>query len=285
MRRAGAQGAGDKLSFALRVGQANNSRSHHPRKAGSWRESGAKLLGAPRGQSGKRIFAASDSRPFRPQSTAEAPNNSPQTEAGDANPRKCRRSVEARKSPTLPSTSWWRTQSHETGLRRSQSLPNRERTGIFPQKRSSGVRSCANSSRWINGLSRKFPVRWSREFNPVEQGSAPIQRRINHSAVAALLISFRPALLAGVSRVRTDPALLETVRDETILRGRRAFESLCEPLEWTPKLQGLTFLLKSCRLCENSERFHVALFRSLFRVADKAPKWPATSGVADVKPT
>ena len=56
----------------------------------------------------------------------------------------------------------------------------------------------------------------------------PIKRRINHSAVAALPISFRPALLAGVSRVRTDPALLETVRDETILRGRRAFERLCE---------------------------------------------------------
>jgi len=56
----------------------------------------------------------------------------------------------------------------------------------------------------------------------------PIKRRINHSAVAALPISFRPALLAGVSRVRADPALLKTVRDETILRGRSAFERLCE---------------------------------------------------------
>lgn len=52
----------------------------------------------------------------------------------------------------------------------------------------------------------------------------PIKRRINHSAVAAPPISFRPALLAGISRVRADPALLETVRDETILRGRSAFE-------------------------------------------------------------
>ena len=56
----------------------------------------------------------------------------------------------------------------------------------------------------------------------------PIKRRINHSAVAALPISFRPALLAGVSRLRADPTLLETVRDDTILRGRRTFERLCE---------------------------------------------------------
>ena len=55
----------------------------------------------------------------------------------------------------------------------------------------------------------------------------PIKRRINHSAVATLPISFRPALLAGVSRVLADPALLEAIRDETILRARRAFERLC----------------------------------------------------------
>jgi hypothetical protein len=46
--------------------------------------------------------------------------------------------------------------------------------------------------------------------------------------VAALPISFRPALLAGVSQTITNPAALNAVRDETILRGRRAFERLCE---------------------------------------------------------
>ena len=56
----------------------------------------------------------------------------------------------------------------------------------------------------------------------------PIKRRINHSAVAALPISFRPALLVGVSRAIVNPAILKAVRDETILRGRRAFERLCE---------------------------------------------------------
>jgi hypothetical protein len=43
-----------------------------------------------------------------------------------------------------------------------------------------------------------------------------------------LPISFRPALLAGVSRTIANPAILDAVRDETILRGRRAFERLCE---------------------------------------------------------
>ena len=63
------------------------------------------------------------------------------------------------------------------------------------------------------------------EFNDLAR---PIKRRINHAAVAALPISFRPALLAGVSRAISNPAILNAVRDETILRGRRAFERLCE---------------------------------------------------------
>lgn len=49
----------------------------------------------------------------------------------------------------------------------------------------------------------------------------PIKRRINQAAVAALPISFRPALLAGVSRTIANPAILDAIRDETILRGRR----------------------------------------------------------------
>jgi hypothetical protein len=47
----------------------------------------------------------------------------------------------------------------------------------------------------------------------------PIKRRINHAAVAALPISFRPALLAGVSQTITNPDTLNAVWDETILRG------------------------------------------------------------------
>jgi hypothetical protein len=56
----------------------------------------------------------------------------------------------------------------------------------------------------------------------------PIKRRINHAAVATLPISFRPALLAGLSRAIADPAVLDGIRDETIFRGRRVFERLCE---------------------------------------------------------
>jgi TniQ len=56
----------------------------------------------------------------------------------------------------------------------------------------------------------------------------PIKRRINHAAVAALPIFFRPALLAGVARAIANPATLDAVRDETILRGRRSFERLRE---------------------------------------------------------
>lgn len=65
-------------------------------------------------------------------------------------------------------------------------------------------------------------------FPDFDNLARPIKRRINHAAVAALPISFRPALLAGVSRTITNPAILNAVRDETILRGRRAFERLCE---------------------------------------------------------
>ena len=56
----------------------------------------------------------------------------------------------------------------------------------------------------------------------------PIKRTINHAAVATLPISFRPALLAGVWRVILNPDTINAVRDETTLRGRRAFERLCE---------------------------------------------------------
>jgi hypothetical protein len=41
-------------------------------------------------------------------------------------------------------------------------------------------------------------------------------------------ISFRPALLAGLSRAIAHPTILDAIRDETIFRGRTAFERLCE---------------------------------------------------------
>ena len=56
-------------------------------------------------------------------------------------------------------------------------------------------------------------------FPEFDDLARPIKRRINHAAVAALPISFRPALLAGVSRVILNPDTLNTIRDETILRG------------------------------------------------------------------
>ena len=65
-------------------------------------------------------------------------------------------------------------------------------------------------------------------FPEFDELARPIKRRVNHVAVAALPISFRPALLAGLSRAIAHPAILDAIRDETILRGRRAFERLCE---------------------------------------------------------
>jgi hypothetical protein len=56
----------------------------------------------------------------------------------------------------------------------------------------------------------------------------PLKRRINHAAVAALPLSFRPALLAAVAQAIKNPAILDLIWEETTLRGRRAFERLCE---------------------------------------------------------
>jgi hypothetical protein len=65
-------------------------------------------------------------------------------------------------------------------------------------------------------------------FPEFDELARPIKRRINHAAVAALPISFRPVLLAGLSRAIAHPAILGAIRDETIFRGRTAFERLCE---------------------------------------------------------
>jgi hypothetical protein len=65
-------------------------------------------------------------------------------------------------------------------------------------------------------------------FPEFDDLARPIKRRINHAAVAALPITLRPALLAGLSRAMAHPAILDIIRDETILRGRRAFGRLRE---------------------------------------------------------
>ena len=62
-------------------------------------------------------------------------------------------------------------------------------------------------------------------FPEFDELARPVKRRINHAAVATLPISFRPALLEGL-RAMAHPAILDAIRDETILRGRRAFERL-----------------------------------------------------------
>ena len=65
-------------------------------------------------------------------------------------------------------------------------------------------------------------------FPEFDDLARPMKRRINHAAVATLPISFRPALLAGVSQAVANPDTLDAIRDETTLRGRRTFERLCE---------------------------------------------------------
>jgi hypothetical protein len=55
----------------------------------------------------------------------------------------------------------------------------------------------------------------------------PIKRRITHHAISTLPIHFRPALLAGISRVMTNPDIFQELRNETIFRGRRNFDRFC----------------------------------------------------------
>jgi hypothetical protein len=81
------------------------------------------------------------------------------------------------------------------------------------------------------GANRREPaVGWALGtiFPEFDNFARPIKRRINHAAVAALPIPFRPALLAGVSRTIDNTTILNVVRDDAVLRGRRAFERLCE---------------------------------------------------------
>jgi hypothetical protein len=70
-------------------------------------------------------------------------------------------------------------------------------------------------------------------FPEFDDLARPIQRRINHAAVAALPISFRPALLAGVSQTITNPDTLNAVWDETILRGEEHSNAINKSLGGT----------------------------------------------------
>jgi hypothetical protein len=65
-------------------------------------------------------------------------------------------------------------------------------------------------------------------FPEFDELARRIKRRIDHAAIAALPVSFLPALLAGLSRAIAHPAVPDVIRDETILRARRAFERPCE---------------------------------------------------------
>ena len=47
---------------------------------------------------------------------------------------------------------------------------------------------------------------------------------ITHFAISTLPIHLRPALLAGISRVMTNPEILQELRKETIFRGRKNFD-------------------------------------------------------------
>jgi len=70
----------------------------------------------------------------------------------------------------------------------------------------------------------------------------PIKRKIHHAAVAALRISFRPGLLVGVSQTIANSDTLNAVREQTMLRGRSAFERLATKprLKFEPRNFGLT---------------------------------------------
>lgn len=76
------------------------------------------------------------------------------------------------------------------------------------------ARSYENSIGWVLGT--LFP-----EFDVLAR---PIKRRITHHAISTLPVPFRPALLAGISRVMTNPDIFQELRNETIFRGRKNFD-------------------------------------------------------------
>lgn len=74
-------------------------------------------------------------------------------------------------------------------------------------------------------------------FLEFDELARPIRRRINHTAVAALPISFRPALLAGLSRAIGHPDVLDAIRNETIFRERAALNAYAKKPGSSPMQQ------------------------------------------------
>jgi len=72
-----------------------------------------------------------------------------------------------------------------------------------------------------NGLDPSVGWALGTIYPAFDELAPPIKRRSNHATGAALPISFRPALLAGISRTIANPAILDAVRDGTIFRGER----------------------------------------------------------------
>ena len=64
-------------------------------------------------------------------------------------------------------------------------------------------------------------------FPEFDARARPIKRRVTHAAIATLPIEFRPALLAGLTRVAADPPVLHDLRKATLLRGQRNFDKFC----------------------------------------------------------
>jgi hypothetical protein len=75
-------------------------------------------------------------------------------------------------------------------------------------------RSYENSIGWVIGTI--FP-----DFDVLAK---PIKRRITHRAISTLPIHFRPALLAGISRVMNNPDIFQELRNATTFRGRKNFD-------------------------------------------------------------
>ncbi len=75
-------------------------------------------------------------------------------------------------------------------------------------------RSYENSLGWVIGTI--FP-----DFDVLAK---PIKRRITHRAISTLPIHFRPALLAGISRVMNNPDIFQELRNATTFRGRKNFD-------------------------------------------------------------
>jgi len=97
---------------------------------------------------------------------------------------------ETRKPPLFARTSWWWTQSCETGLRRPNSLLTGKRTGNFPIFGSFGENRLQNRA-YFQRVTSKFPknrnreiIRHIREWRRREQGIIAAKARVERGAVA-----------------------------------------------------------------------------------------------------